>query len=157
MCPLSRNQAATSATGRTAGTRLPPHCSQAATATVLLEWLLQDPQQAMLHQLTDLFPVARTVASDATATSYWAGLPLMADAWRVFAAHATPPPEWMLQPRATLAAHHLLADADTVEAATAAWSSLHHALDQPHDPEALLACAFPPNGPPALLTASTGR
>lgn len=126
--------------------------AQVATATALLDWLLGAPQQATLHQLTDLFPASADAASHEITTGYWHDLPLLSQAWNVIAAGAAPPPVWMLRPGATIAVHQFLADATTEREAIEGWGQLRQALARPIDPKTLLACTLPPDQAPMPLT-----
>lgn len=54
-----------------------------AAAWEFLDWLEAPAQQARLHEGSVFFPTRRSAGQDPTLVAYWAGLPLLADAWRV--------------------------------------------------------------------------
>jgi ABC-type glycerol-3-phosphate transport system substrate-binding protein len=128
---------------------------ESALASTLLAWLIAAPQQASLHTVTDLFPTSSSAGADPAAVGYWAGLPLLADAWEHLAQAAAAPAGWMTTPGAGLAVNVTLpaGDGDT-RSAQQRWAALTAALDasQTVDPAELLACVYPPHELPQPIT-----
>jgi ABC-type glycerol-3-phosphate transport system substrate-binding protein len=64
-----------------------------AAAWEFLDWLEAPAQQARLMQGSVFFPTRRSAGQDPTLAAYWAGLPLLADAWHVMvSARVVPEP-----------------------------------------------------------------